>query len=417
LANTSDRAGACGAENVARELLRCCLAGEAWPKRLARDLARCALDNEEASRALFGILAEGLSDRFEPCLVEQYAALFSEVIPAAAPECSAAELLERYSRVRKPRRFEGDAAAVRTVFVLSRVTLGADVAVTSLVLDAAKRRFSNAEIVLVGGSKAYGLFAADPRIGHLAITYGRGGTLRERIAVLPQLRAGLCAPASIVIDPDSRLTQLGLLPVCSEENYFFFESRAYGGGGADSLVALARRWIEETFGVAGSRAYIAPAEEIEPEPGALCVSLGVGENPAKRLPDPFEEELLRLLAGRGYPILADTGAGGEEEERVTRAIARAGVEERVRTWRGSFAAFAGAIARSALYVGYDSAGQHVAAACGTPLLSVFAGFSCRRMFERWRPDGPGPIEVVRVEDADPHRVLAQAAGALERLLT
>ena len=35
-------------------------------------------------------------------------------------------------------------------------------------------------------------------------------------------------------------------------------------------------------------------------------------------------------------------------------------------WEGSFAGFAAIIAASRLYVGYDSAGQHVAAACGVP---------------------------------------------------
>ena len=33
----------------------------------------------------------------------------------------------------------------------------------------------------------------------------------------------------MVIDPDSRLTQLGLIPVCDDSRYFFFESRAFGG--------------------------------------------------------------------------------------------------------------------------------------------------------------------------------------------
>ena len=37
------------------------------------------------------------------------------------------------------------------------------------------------------------------------------------------------------------------------------------------------------------------------------------------------------------------------------------------------------------YVGYDSAGQHVAAASGTPLISIFAGYPSERMFQRWRP--------------------------------
>ena len=56
-------------------------------------------------------------------------------------------------------------------------------------------------------------------------------------------------PESIVIDPDSRLTQLGLAPVCADEDYYFFESRAYGGDGSESLGELTRRWVAKTFGV------------------------------------------------------------------------------------------------------------------------------------------------------------------------
>ena len=54
---------------------------------------------------------------------------------------------------------------------------------------------------------------------------------------------------------------------------------------------------------------------------------------------------------------------------------------------GAFAPFAAQIARSRLYVGYDSAGGHIAAACGVPLISIFAGFASERMFQRWRPKG------------------------------
>jgi len=39
----------------------------------------------------------------------------------------------------------------------------------------------------------------------------------------------------------------------------------------------------------------------------------------------------------------------------------------------------------------------VAAACGVPLVSIFAGFPNERMFERWRPTGSGPIRVLKVE--------------------
>jgi hypothetical protein len=198
----------------------------------------------------------------------------------------------------------------------------------------------------------------------------------------------LSQPDSIVIDPDSRLTQLGLLPVCAEENYYFFESRAYGGDGDQSLGALTRQWVAETFGVEDARAYIAPKPG---PPAGITVSLGVGENTAKRVGGEFENGLLRALAGPS--TLVDKGAGGEEAERV--AAAGAGLD--LRYWDGAFAPFAAAIAGSRLYAGYDSAGQHVAAACGVPLVSVFAGFPAPRMFSRWRPTGPGHVQVVRVE--------------------
>ncbi|MBI4874985.1 MAG: hypothetical protein HY822_10180 [Acidobacteria bacterium] len=295
--------------------------------------------------------------------------------------------------------------------MLSRVTLGADVAITSVILDGLKRRFPRAGIVFVGTRKAWELFEADPRLRWLPVDYGRGATLAERLAVWPELRRELSQPDSLVVDPDSRLTQLGLLPVCAESAYCFFESRSYGGDGDEPLPRLARRWVREIFGVGDARAYIAP--RAAPQAPSITVSLGVGENPAKRVADPFEEELLRGLAGLGGTLLVDRGAGGEERERVDRAISRSG--GRIETWDGAFAPFAARIAGSRLYAGYDSAGQHVAAACGVPLVSVFGGFVSERMFARWRPDGPGPIHVQRVKDRPPQAVLRDTLAAVARL--
>jgi ADP-heptose:LPS heptosyltransferase len=379
----------------AAELLGYCLRGEAWPPELLRPLA-----TDECSDAFFRIVIEGLGDRFEPALCDTYAELFAEAIE---PGRSTA-LVERYRRVRTPRPIEGEP---RNIFVLSRVTLGADVAVTSVVLDAAKRRFPKAAIYLAGPRKNWELFAADPRILHLPVNYRRG-TLRERLAAAPELRALVDVPDSIVVDPDSRFTQLGLLPVCHDDRYYFFESRALGGDGDDPLVAITQRWAEQTFGIADAAPFVAvPPSSV---PGStIAISLGVGNNQAKRIADPFEEELLKLLADTGAPLFIDLGAGGEETARVQRAIARSGT--RVETWQGSFAGFASVIARSSLYVGYDSAGQHVAAACGRPLISVFAGFPSERMFARWRPDGL----VVKVDDPKPETVLAEVRGLIRKM--
>ena len=107
--------------------------------------------------------------------------------------------------------------------------------------------------------------------------------------------------------------------------------------------------------------------------------------------------------------MVDKGAGGEEAARVNRAVAHSGA--RATFWEGSFAGFAQVIAGSSLFVGYDSAGQHVAAACRVPLISIFAGFPAPRMFHRWRPSGPRAT-VIRVDQPDPVEVLAKVAHAL-----
>jgi ADP-heptose:LPS heptosyltransferase len=348
-----------------------------------------ALLAEPCAAALFGTFVEGLADRFEPALCDAYARLFSHAITHVHNGWDPGSLVARYERVRRPRPIRWKP---HRILILSRVTLGADVAVTSVLLTAAKRRFPHATIIFVGPQKNHELFAGDPHVHHVALEYERGG-LRQRLASWEALRDMAASPDSVVIDSDSRLTQLGLMPICSEDRYHLFESRGYGAASDRTLPQLAAAWAAETFGISGAHPYVALGRP--PKRGShVAVSFGVGENPAKRIPDPFETELLKLLGESGAPIVIDTGAGGEEAERVHRAVERAGV--RAACWRGSFAGFASIIAASRFYVGYDSAGQHVAAACGVPLISIFAGFPCPRMFERWRPVGPNAT-VIRVD--------------------
>lgn len=391
---------------LAEQLLALCLNGKIWPDDLISQLLA-----PNCSDALFRAVVEPLADLFEPRLCDVYADLFSQLIARSIPELKAADLRARYDRIRWPRKFQGDPSQVKTVFVLSRVTLGADVAITSVLLDAARRRFPRARIVMVGSAKSWELFAGGPRIEHVPVSYRRTGSIRERLASWQEMKRLFAAPESIVIDPDSRLTQLGLLPVCPEENYYFFESRAYAVEGDDPLPVLAARWAGDTFGIEDAAPWVAPAaaESIKvPGRPFVTMSFGVGENPAKRIADPFEAELVRHVAGTGAHVLIDEGAGGEEAERVQRAVVKSGApQKRVHTFRGSFAAFASAIARSDRYIGYDSAGQHVAAACGIPLVSLFAGYPSARFFARWRPWGKGQIGVVRVEQETPTQLLQQ----------
>ena len=391
-------------DEIAAGILSLCLRGKPVPDGLIFELTDLALASDEqtalsASRAIFTGIAEPLADRFEPALCDEYNAVFAKLMARAG----GADL--RVRGLHTARR-----AGAPEVVVLSRVTLGADVAITSVILDAAKRAFPEADIYFAGPQKNWELFAADGRLRHLPVHYGRAATLRERLAAGMELKSLLKDRDAIVIDPDSRLTQLGLLRVCPEDRYFHFESRSYGGDGKDALPLLTKRWVEEVFGVSDAKAYIAP-QAGPGAPAGITISFGAGDNPAKRVPDPFEERLLQALAAMRLPILVDKGAGGEEAARVERAAANlAGVQ----TWEGAFAPFASAIAQSRLYVGYDSAGQHVAAACGTPLVCIFRGYASDRAFWRWRPDGTGPATVIAAEGLNWEAALEKTIVAVRR---
>ena len=399
---------------LATRILQACLAGARWnPQDLDR-LIGAALKSQEGTSALFGTLVEPLADRFDPRLVNCYVAIFSHVGERVLG-LNARELTARYERICPPGRFSGRAPAV--VYVLSRITLGADIAVTSVLIDAALKRFPDAAVVFAGPEKNYQLFSAEPRVQHLPISYARGALLGERLEAWKELRALIDGSDAIVLDPDSRLTQLGLLPVIDDQRYFFFESRAYGSWSEESLVELTASWCRAVLGVTGARPFFCPSGEVPPNhPETIAISLGVGGNEEKRLPDPFEAELLRRLAATGRPLLIDKGAGGEEAERVERAVRELDQHARVEVWEGTFAAFAARLARCGLYAGYDSSGQHAAAAAGVPLITVFCGYACDRTLHRWRPAGEGPVEVISVRrDDDVVDVLDLVSAALARL--
>jgi hypothetical protein len=351
-------------ENTCNQVLAHCLAGE----RVPDELLDRSLEVEEG-RAFLSIVVERLGDLFEPRLCDVYEDLFPRVIQRVY-----ADLMPRVRRFHKS---PVAPASPARVYVLSRVTLGADIAVTSVFLDAAKKRYPGAEILFVGPKKNFELFEADPRIRYFPAPYPRSSSLRDRLGA----SAALQLEDGLVIDPDSRLTQLGLISICEDDRYFLFPSRRYGGEELDRLPDLASRWAQEIFGVEDARPYIAPLPVAGP-PAEITVSLGVGENASKRIEGTFERELLRLLAGTGASILVDKGAGAEERARVEGAL-----QPGMRTHDGAFAPFAAEIARSKLFVGYDSAGGHVASACGVPLISIANGFASERMLARWRPNG------------------------------
>jgi len=402
---------------LANALLDDCLAGRTPDADRVAQLASLALDEDEAvaliaSRQLFGTLVEGLADRFEPALCDAYAGLFPQVIAQATPGLESVALTARYKEVRRVRPPSFEPA---DVYVPSRVTLGADIAVTSIIMDGARQRFPNARLWFAGPRKAWELFEGSSW-SFLEVPYGRTAMLRDRLGAFEPLRSALDRPGVLLLDPDSRLTQLGVLPVCAAEAHHLFESRGFGGDSDATLPALARLWVRQTLGVESAEPWFHPrVSHTLPGHKVAAVSFGIGENPAKRVADPFEEQTLRYLLESGWQVLLDTGVpGGEEDRRVRATVARLGAAgQSIALHEGSFASFASFIAGAGLYVGYDSAGQHVAAALDVPLVSIFGGFSCERMLQRWLPDGPGVKRVIAVGEQGVEDLIRQTCEAID----
>ena len=376
-----------------------------------------------AAKSLIRTVVEELSDRFSPELSGCYVEIFTRAIASVIPSFSDRFLRERYTDLCAAPARALASGTPESVIVLSRITLGADIAVTSVFLNALRLRFPKAPLWFAGSAKNFELFAGMPNVRHWPIAYPRAGTLAERFAVVRGLDGAFDDPGSWLMDPDSRITQLGLLPAAPLRSTLFFESRSAAPESNESLSTLASGWCAEHLGIAESRPEIALAPAQAPGTDAnagregICVSLGVGNNEAKRLSGPFEAQLLRLLADMGRRIWIDSGAGDEEAEAVRAAVAASGVApSRVEILSGSFAEFCRVIQRASLYVGYDSAGQHAAAAMGVPAITLFKGYANERMLHRWQPRGLATSKVIRIESGTPEeRVLEEFRSALHRI--
>lgn len=425
------------------------------------------------SSGLFSRLIERLNDAFEPEYCALYDRVFAQVIEfyrmrnPGFDEClrrfglrDEADLLARRARLASGAPATADWQRVRKVILLSRVTLGADVAVTSVVMAAARQFLPEAELVLIGSGKLDQLFGGNPRVRIREVAYERGGSLASRLSAWPAVisaieleRKGYDATEVCIIDPDSRLTQLGMLPVTEHDaGYFFFESRSCRQPGLSRLSQLTEHWIRRLFGTEERVFPFIAAPQKEQTAGQeialrlrrggaghlVCVSFGTGGNARKRLADPFEAELLNGLLTDSTLIL---DKGGSEEERIqinrlveglrsrsrtvvevdednlSEKLANEAIHADVLTWQGGIGVLAGLTGASDEFIGYDSAGQHIAAALGVPTLTVFVNSGSGLFAERWHPHGPGQIRVLKIEPDEEELTESRVKKILAEALT
>jgi ADP-heptose:LPS heptosyltransferase len=423
--------------------------------RLLCEMATCGDRPLEgvAAQALFSVIIEGLCDEFEELQLDAYNRVMCQVVahcrrlpPGRELDrrltgfgiTSEKGLLARVAAVRHNHRGGIRRAPIRKILLLSRVTIGADIAITSVVLQRLRRAFADAELVVIGDRRLWEIYGGHPglRVEHVA--YNRNGGLFERLAtwqrVLDIVQAEHTASppeATILVDPDSRLSQLGVLPLIDLKRYLFFASRS--DGEFDRTLAMAElcnAWCDATLEEAHfCHPRVWPLPETREQArtirrqltsgGArklITINFGVGGNPRKRVGRRLEEALLRTLLGdRKTVVLLDQGSGPNEARQargLLKAVAAHGypvaeadfnrgpipvMERGVVALKTSVGEITALIAASDEYIGYDSAGQHIAAAAGTPCLTIFAGSNNSRFIRRWRAVGPNACRIVHVD--------------------
>ncbi len=305
-----------------------------------------------AAQALFGIIIESLCDDFEDLQTETYNRVMAQVISYCRKLRGAQkldrflqkfqlyshdDLLARIDRIRQDNKVLSGRRNVKKILLLSRVTIGADVAITGIIIQRLARLFPAAEVVLIGGSKLAEIYGGNSSIRLSHVIYNRHGGLLGRLAswlavlnIIDRELAACPLENTILIDPDSRLSQLGVLPIIDLDHYFFFDSRsAVSFAGNLSMAQLTNSWLNKITGVEDfyhSMVWLLPSNlqkaaqlvaKLKSNGARRVISLnfGVGGNPRKKVSRRLEQELLRnLLQEPDTVVLLDKGFGNEELE-------------------------------------------------------------------------------------------------------
>jgi len=418
--------------------------------------------NARASSALFGIVVEGLCDEFEDMQAGVYDRVMCQIISFCRKIPSGLELdkklsqfgfvsheslLGRAAGMRKNIFIQEDIRTPEKIIFLSRITFGADIAVTSVLMQRFAETFPGAELVLLGGAKLNGIFGGFRNLRIRELHYPRRGALIQRFSAwfsaleaIEEETAHITDDRFLVVDPDSRLSQLGILPMTDAARYFFFNSRFNGNTPQRlSMSELANDWANRILPDSG---FCNPAVWIDKPPKTaakglldrlrkssnriITVNLGVGGNRRKRLDDDFERKLLAsLLSEKGTTVILDCGAEAEEKRRARKlltALNKQGVKT-VETDLSepvslstpgvvnivcSIGEIAAVISKSDEFIGYDSACQHIAAAAGIPSCTVFAGSNNPRFVRRWHARGKSVSTIIHVDNLSKDKMFDNA---------
>lgn len=313
------------------------------------------------------------------------------------------DILARLQRIQEKRPIPVNGhQQIKTICVLSRVTIGADINITSIIIHRMHAQFPDSPITLIGPEHLSQLFC-QPYIKHQLFEYQRNASKYSRLnqwhtlqQIIDLERAGQTDSEFLLIDPDTRLSQLGLLPLAPEQCTYVLPSRV-DQTTQISLPELTNRWLDS---ILKQTSYHHPAfhvcqtaQPVSNKAFTITINFGVGNDPRKRLSLQFEQELITALISQGNTcIILDSGKGSKEIEQATaiesfltdRGILKEFPNSFIRI-QDSISTLATHIKNSNLFIGYDSCSGHIATACQTPTIICFKGAPNPRFYARWQP--------------------------------
>ncbi|TVR08717.1 MAG: hypothetical protein EA401_13590 [Planctomycetota bacterium] len=440
------------------------------------DLVQAANSTDEqlrtaALKAVFAQVVEPCNDRLDRAGRNAYAAVFPAIVwaacmadPGLRDACAQAGIVDEQACYRgyARRRQRGHApqslnlpAKVRRVLVLSRVTIGADILLTSLLCQRVHQAFPQAEVVVVGDGKLQGLLGGWPWLRVCPLRYQRRGGLSERLHSWLALReVQESERPDCVLSPDSRLDQLGILPVADDDHCYALWENIQDQEQPQSLADLLDAWACTLFALP-HESVVHPSlawdetttaahgqwqECLQGRRSCAC-KWDHGGNPLKALPQMAEVQIMRHCMEQGWFLVVDRGFG-DEERAASDALLRAGgwdcldVDEdgvigvrpedltpsqlaghAILRFHGSIAGWSALQAACGLTLAYDSVGHHLAAASGVPVISICTGHSHANFPIAWQPRGPAAVTqiVIPTDERDQpqhwQRVLTACAAA------
>ncbi len=157
-----------------------------------------------------------------------------------------------------------DPQKIRKIAVLSRVTSGADIAITSILVQRLRKSCPNAQITFIGDNPANFLLmhgAGANRFRHQA--KHKTSNITTYFSSWKELvdLAGV-ENYDLIVDPSSRFTQAGLLPLTPlpAQNHLVFQDNVYPNGKILSNGELVNRWMD---GVLKEQRTVFPAVALE----------------------------------------------------------------------------------------------------------------------------------------------------------